>query len=543
MTIMKKGLYILFAVLLATVSSCSDDFLQKDPTGTPSESSFWQRKSDFESALAGVYSYVYSWPGVLSEIQACYDGLTDNANTQYDESTYGNSKTIATGDLDPNTGGFVTYIYNNCYVIINRANTLMEHLANYKGTDMTEAEKSRMMAECKAWRGYCYAWLYQCYRQVPLVTSTLNLDNMYTVPKASREDILKQIISDYNDAIAGLSDATYNSSDVSGHFTVGAVKALKARVLLFNAYDDSGKAIASKMQEIIPILESITGYSLADRVRDNFLSSKQLSSPEIMFSCRYLAPNLTNDLDLYFGNWCVESPTRDLVDAFECTDGLSWDKSPLAVHPDESLLKAKGVSRDPAVQAEREKLFKNRDSRLFQSLYHSGILAFSEYTDNSDAIFTTSFTTGFNMTKLVQPTKEMPDYSTVSDADVVLVRYAHVLLMLAEAENEANGPTAKALAAINKVRVRSGQPAIQAGITQAELRERIRNEWRVETCFEGLRYFQLKRWHLMDKINNFADPAQPTYIKVYKPAFYFFPIPQTEIDKAGGVLEQDPNYK
>ena len=102
MIIMKKY-YILFAILLAIASSCSDDFLQKDPTEKPAESAFWQRKSDFESALAGVYSYAYSWPGVLSQIQACLDGLTDNANTQYDESTYGKSKTIATGDLTPYT--------------------------------------------------------------------------------------------------------------------------------------------------------------------------------------------------------------------------------------------------------------------------------------------------------------------------------------------------------------------------------------------------------------------------------------------------------
>lgn len=542
MIIMKKY-YILFAILLAIASSCSDDFLQKDPTEKPAESAFWQRKSDFESALAGVYSYAYSWPGVLSQIQACLDGLTDNANTQYDESTYGKSKTIATGDLTPYTDGFVSTIYEDCYTIINRANTLMEHLADYKGTDMTDAEKARMTAECKAWRGYCYAWLYQCYRQVPLVTNVLTLENMYKVPKASREDILKQILTDYNDAISGLADEPYNSTSVSGHFTVGAVKALKARVLLFDAYDNSGNAVVAKMKEIVPILESITGYTLADKVRDNFISSKQAASTEIMFSCRYLAPKLTNDLDLYFGAWCVESPTRDLVDAFECTDGLSWATSPLAVHPDESVLAEKGVSRDNAVQAEREKLFQNRDSRLFQSLYHSGILAFTEYADNSDAVFTSSFTTGFNMTKLLQPTKVIPDYSTVSDADIVLVRYAHVLLMLAEAENEANGATAKALAAINKVRVRSGQPAISAGISQAQLRERIRNEWRVETCFEGLRYFQLKRWHQMDKLNGFKDPAQSTYVKVFKPAFYFFPIPQTEIDKAGGVLEQDPAYK
>ena len=139
----------------------------------------------------------------------------------------------------------------------------------------------------------------------------------------------------------------------------------------------------------------------------------------------------------------------------------------------------------------------------------------------------------------------MPDYNTVSDADVVIMRYAHVLLMIAEAENEVNGPTEKALKAINAVRTRSHQPAIDGeNLTQAELRERIRNEWRVETCFEGLRYFQLKRWKLLQQtVDGAVDPAYPAYTKVVTSAFEYFPLPQDEIDKAHGVLVQDPNYQ
>lgn len=76
------------------------------------------------------------------------------------------------------------------------------------------------------------------------------------------------------------------------------------------------------------------------------------------------------------------------------------------------------------------------------------------------------------------------------------------------------------------------------------MRERIRNEWRVETCFEGLRYFQLKRWkQLQQVVDGVVAPAYPSYIKVVKPAFEFFPLPQGEIDKAHGVLVQDPNYQ
>ncbi len=151
--------------------------------------------------------------------------------------------------------------------------------------------------------------------------------------------------------------------------------------------------------------------------------------------------------------------------------------------------------------------------------------------------------TGFSALKHVQPISAEIDENNKTDNDFVIMRYAHVLLMVAEAENEVNGPTTKALDAINKVRTRSGQPAIEAGITQDVLRERIRNEWRVETCFEGLRYFQMKRWKILDQTNGLIDPNYTGYSKMYEPAFEFFPLPQTEIDKANGVLVQDPNYK
>jgi len=234
-----------------------------------------------------------------------------------------------------------------------------------------------------------------------------------------------------------------------------------------------------------------------------------------------------------------------MVDAFECTDGKPWGESPLTVRPDESILYG---NDDALKKAERAKMFMNRDRRLYESVNHSMMANFVDDGFKDEEVQVNESNnkgpTGFSALKYVQPTDVTPGYSTVSDADIVVLRYAHVLLMIAEAENEAHGATTTALNAINEVRTRSGQPAIEAGISQDNLRERIRNEWRIETCFEGLRYFQLKRWKLMDKrVNGVEDPAYPGYIKVYKPAFEFFPIPQSEIDKAGGVLKQDPAYE
>lgn len=533
---MKKNIHILLASALLIGATSCEDFLQKDPPASPSQNIFWQKKSDFDSALAGTYSVMHE--SVFSTIIPCFDGMTDNAIVQHDEDTYGRSKTIAQGDLTPNQTGYVTAIYEKSYVGIARVHILLEQLDKYTGTDISADQKKYIVAQCKALRGYFYSWLYECYKEVPVITNSLDMSTMYQ-PKATRQQMLARVLEDYGEAIANLKDEPYS---LSGRFTVSAVKALKAKLLLFDAYDSNGKADAAKMAEIVTLLQSISGYELDGSVRELFLSDKQETSKEIMFSVRFLRPNLTHSIDIYFGTWNTIDPTRDLVDAFECTDGKKWGESSLTEYPDEAVLYSQASTAE-AKMAEREKLFKNRDIRLIQAIGHSGILSFPEGQTITYGAGNASLT-GLNLMKLIQPSNVEPDYSTVSDADIVIMRYAHVLLMLAEAENEAHGATDIALNAINEVRTRSGQPKILTGISQNDLRERIRNEWRVETCLEGLRYFQLKRWKLMGTlVNGQEDPAMKGYVKVYKPAFEFFPLPQGEIDKAGGILVQDPAYQ
>lgn len=544
---MKKLINILLAsaLLVGATTSC-EDFLQKDPPGDPSQSVFWQRKSDFDSALAGCYSIMYQHddpydPGVMSQIIACLDNLTDNSICQYDEGTYGKTKTIALGDLTPQTDGFVTSMYAQCYRGITRIHLLMENLDQYKGTDITAEERNFMIAQCKALRGYFYSWLYQCYREVPLVTSSLSMDNMHQA-KADRTGVYTQIMKDFDEAIAELPDKVYSEAQVSGRMTVSAVKVLKARLLLTEAYDESGNATdVAKLKEVVSLLESIGGYSLAPRMRDNFLSSKQLSSPEILFSVRYMRPNLLHKMDVYYGAWATCQVTRDFLNAFEYKDGLKWGESPLTPKVDEKVMLDGNTD---AAKAERIKLFKDRDRRLSETVMHSNIGTFPDegFEDAHPTIGDPQ--THFGMNKLVEPTKIPIEYMVISDADIVIIRYAEVLLMIAEAENEASGATAKVYDAVNTVRARSGMIALPAGLSKDQMRERIRNEWRVETAFEGLRYFQLKRWKLMEKLVNGAiDPAIETYKKVFKPAFYFWPLPQGEIDKSNGVLVQDSNYK
>lgn len=113
--------------------------------------------------------------------------------------------------------------------------------------------------------------------------------------------------------------------------------------------------------------------------------------------------------------------------------------------------------------------------------------------------------------------------------------------MYAEAQNELAGPDASVYKAVNDLRTRVGMPPFPPGLTKDQMRQRIRHERRIELAFEGLRYFDLIRWHIAGQVlNNVKDGLLPYH---FEDKFYRWPLPQPEIDKSGGALLQNPDYK
>jgi len=139
-----------------------------------------------------------------------------------------------------------------------------------------------------------------------------------------------------------------------------------------------------------------------------------------------------------------------------------------------------------------------------------------------------------------------PTDALLDDQDYVLLRYADIKLMYAEAQNEAAGPDASVYQQVNEVRARPGvnMPALPAGLTQDDMRQRIRHERRVEFALEGLRYFDLRRWGIAaQKLNGFVqNPLNPGVTTIYKDNYAFWPIQQTEIDRNKPVLVQNDGY-
>lgn len=546
---MKK--YLLFYCVLIsvgmTLSACSD-FLQKDPPSSPSESIFWQKKSDFDYALTACYSSIID-NGFTSEIIPCFDNLTDNALCQYDETTYGRTKTMMLGDIYSTTDGFVSNVFTGSFKAISRCNLFLDKLETYEGGDISTDERTYMVAQAKALRAYFYHWLFFCYKEVPLFTHFLSLDEQYQ-PKASRKEIYDQIMKDFSEAATAFNDNTY--MDTPGRFTKSACYAYMARVEMFNAYSDengipTGIAKPEVMKKVVEYCENVKGYTLDKNLRTAFVESQQMNSTEMIFSARYAAPDLKNNGNVFYCAWSSTMIQRNLVDAYECTDGKAWGESPLTVPVDEELINSVNADK-VAIREEREKLFINRDARMRASIIAATAYRFPElpgYPDNTVIYETEPSLTGFGVFRFIQPftANEIP-YNRIVGADFNLMRYAHVLLMLAEAENEANGPTAKAYEAVNQVRVRAGQPELPKGLTQAELRDKIRKEWRIETVLEGWRYFQLKQWNELKHVPAIIAQEKPyTVAAKYEDRFMFWPLPQAEIDKANGILVQDPAYK
>ena len=478
---------------MMTVSSCSD-ILDTPPTTSPSESIFWQSKSDFDSALAGCYEIMQA--KTLSHGMVVYDCLTDNAYGSSNSSYVYKTDLIQADNLDAAMTGFVPELYKEANEAITRLNIFLYQLNNYEGGDMSSV-RNQYEGEALFLRSYCYYLLYLCYGEVPYPTVPLDLTTQ-NMPKETLENVYKNLITDLQAAIDKMDDKTFKGA--GGHATKGAAKGLKARVLMYHAYGDDGNvANRDEVQEAYNLLNEINGYSLAERYADNFTYDTQEASPEIVFSIKFLAPNDYTDFDHKYGNYAPVRPVANLTNEYEEGD--------------------------------------NRYNQIFafddKYQWPDGEMVSLNKSDLKKA-----------MVKWLTPLMKNGDSweaSTRSDQDWVFLRWGELLLLKAEAANELG--IAGAAEMVNQIRNRAGLEDLATNLTQDQLRENIRHERRVETPFELIRYYDMKRWKIMDKLNGLElDPLLSGHVTAWSKAHEYFPLPQSQIDFSNGVVIQNPNY-
>ncbi|UZJ66493.1 RagB/SusD family nutrient uptake outer membrane protein [Sphingobacterium sp. KU25419] len=241
------------------------------------------------------------------------------------------------------------------------------------------------------------------------------------------------------------------------------------------------------------------------------------------------------------GGWSSLTPTQNLVNLY-----VNY-KTGEPVNPISAEVRAAHYAK--ADKADFVKEFKNRDPRFYASILFE-TAPWNALTKDGGYQFTWSSgksnmsITGYNFRKLVDPTSSREQID--SYANVILIRYAEVLLNYAEAQNEKSGPDATVFDALDQLRIRAGMPKVDRSTygSQSKLRDLIRNERAVELVLEGVRYYDIRRWKTAPNVmKNIYDVKNGlAQERIWNDRLYLMPVPQSQIDLSYGVLTQNTGY-
>lgn len=512
---MKKHIGTILTGILFMLTSC-EDFLEKVPLDTPSSETYWSTPEQAELWVNNLYR---SLGGVEESI---YEAYSDNA---FGRAGSG-ANNIANGSYETND----SKVYGEWdYRYIRLSHEFFENIQNVP--NLPDEKLDELSGQVNFILAYNYYKLLTFFRDVPLVTKALDIAES-DLPKSTKEEVFDYIMEKIDLAIETL-PVNWEESE-SGRATKGAALALKSRVLLYNekwseAADTAQKIIDLDVYELHPKFEELFRWEFNNQTKEVILAKQYAETANVHDIVRRYAPYTLIGHALIL-------PTAELGASFQMSDGLSIQDSPLY------------DTADP---------FKNRDPRFYHTfLYHGAEL-------NGDVLDLTGTEARFAFTYLYyrKYIGNLANSFWPSHVNWTLFRYADVLLMYAEARNEASGPDDTVYDALDLIRERAGMPAVDRSLygDKASLRNFIRNERRVELAGEGLRYFDILRWRTAEEVlnidiksmdlSNWADGPvdgegspilieKPVQSRTFNPSRnYVWPIPQQAIDQAKNLKQ------
>ncbi|WGQ08463.1 RagB/SusD family nutrient uptake outer membrane protein [Pedobacter gandavensis] len=459
---------------------------------------------------------------------------------------------------------------------IRRANVF---LSNIDRSPLSAGLKKKLKAESRFLRAWYYFQLVKVYGGVPLIGDVnYGIADNIDLPRSSYSDCVDYIVNECNAAAADLPDFDTQLQQDYGRATKGACMGLKSRMLLYAASPlFNGEGIAGDAA-----LKSITGYTNVDPERWNkaaqaakdIINSGTYSLREdnitrrgygfySVFLTRYnreylfggmKAPNREYENNLLptsrTGSGKSSAPTQQLVDAFGMENGL-----PIT---------------DPASGYKPNDPYVKRDPRFGNSIIYNGSTFF--LTSSNAMVAVNTFVgaspdgpaatgpiaiPGYYWRKMM-----VEDGAGNTDRCYPLIRYAEILLNYAEALNEYQGPTTEVYSTLIQIRKRAGilpglddNYGLKTGISKADMRLVIQNERRVELALEEHRLWDVRRWKIAEvtdnvmlkgmKITKTGNTLTYEVIDIkphfFRPAFYLFPIPESEMAKSPKFV-QNPGW-
>lgn len=507
----------ILSVALLGLLAC-DDGLDMIPTGEVSETIFWKQERDARLVVNASYAEL-DGQSMVKEL----DGVTDIAYRA--SSAPGTFHDVGSGNIDP-TNAAINNPWDRYYRGIRRSNDVITNIGRIPNGDPVLLK--RLEAEARFLRAYYYTQLTSLWGDVPLILEPLKINDHR--PRNGREEVVDFIITEL-DGIINANSLPLSYATEIGRATHGAALALKARVAIRNGRYQLSRDAAKQVMDL-------GIYSLFPNYGELFKYAGQNSS-EVIFDRQYAVGGDTYNGFGYsaasIGGSSTVEPIHNLFKKY----GYKGPKNP----------------NDP---------YENIDPRWGFTVFYTGQpIGNSVYNSwpsstTPDRVGGSEFSTdqGYDLKKWVDYDADKAN-PNISSINMILIRYADVLLMYAEAKIELGETDASVYDAINAVRGRPsvGMPPISPGKSQAELREIVRNERVVELAFEGLRLYDMNRWQIGAEKEGLVEgtyykPQGSNEWKVYNNGFnrkfradrdYLWPIPQTEME-INSEITQNPNY-
>ncbi|NOT75776.1 MAG: RagB/SusD family nutrient uptake outer membrane protein [Cyclobacteriaceae bacterium] len=510
-----KNIAILTIVCLI-FQSCAD-LLDTIPNDRISTNIFWKTEKDATLGANAVYTHMIE----TASHYTSWDGMTDIGYTHLPQSP---ESFILQGQFD----ALNSRVYTDYVSLYSGVRTANSFLANVDKVQTTNAALiDRLKGEVRVLRAYFYGRLAFLFGDVPLVTTEISLAESKVLTRTPVSDVWDFVSTELTQA----ADQLPTTQTEKGRVTKGTSLALKARYML-----QAGRHQAAADAALAVM--NLTGVYALNASYKALFTTAQENSKEIIFDIQFIKGTISNDIFSVLAQQSLSSkslfvPTKVIVDSYEMTNGLAIDAPGSGFNPNSP--------------------YANRDPRLSHSVFVPGDILPNGATFNpkpnsttGDAVGST-FTvspTGFNVKKYVNA--EDLTTPTNSGINLILLRYAEVLLTYAEAKVELNQLDASVYTAINSIRQRAdvNMPIILAGKTQTELRAIVRHERMVELAFEGQRYFDIRRWRIAETVMpgkvygmTYLDPSNVlqtvevlAWTNSWSSRNYLWPIPQIERD-------------
>ena len=614
----KKIIISLFTVSFFA-TSCNDEFVNTTPLDQLSQEVVWGDASLAEAFVSELYGGLGN--GGFDEQMLA--SLTDEAIFTHPGR---NITTHTEGRINPADPGWIngTLSWVNMYQRIRAANLALQNLAAPKFPN-TNNIVERLIGESKFMRAYYYHQLLRYYGGVPIVDKAFSLnDSDFLGARNTYEECVNFIVKDLDEAATKLDGKSLQK----GRATKAAALALKSRVLIYAASDmtdiPSAKAKSKALASFAtPQLVGYVSGNRTDRWQKAKAAAKavldlpgfgfqtNLSAPvspetgttnymnqslsmnggqaEMIFG-RYFIPTKNENggrIGLFNGpngynNWAGNTPIQELVDDYEMMDGskFDWSNPEHASNP--------YANRDPRMKATimyEGSPWKPRSASA-APLDPANQIQTGEYEVNPGGTVKTHFGldtrkstiedwngsyTGYYMRKFTNPSSAIVDQNSWQQIPWPFLRYTEALFNYVEACIEL-GEDAEAQAWLNKVRFRAGMPAITE--TGTALKNRYRNERRIEMVFEEQRYHDARRWMIPSEtlgrkasiisVKGKLKPGKSVSIYKYDPEnynysytvgkidpgkenrnwddkIYFLPIHRDEINRNNKLI-QNPGY-